>query len=193
MDDKEFRAFLLHEYDKCYELFKMHYDASGRLFRYYLIILGGFFTIISLSYEYFFPEGFDFFKLGDESLILLFSLSLLLLCIFFMIVEHKIKTIYYVRVLNNIRKYFSDNTTDDNRKYISLPISTDFPKYFTLFEDFFWEISFFAFVNSSFFCIFIINKFNLNESYCFIISLIIFLSVTQVLLFWLRGKKQEKC
>lgn len=192
MNNKEFRVFLLREYDKSYELFKMHSEASSRLFRNYLILLGGFFSIVSFTYKKLFPEGFDLLKLKDESLIFLFLLSLILFSFFFIIVEHKILTIYYVRALNNIRKYFFDNTTCANRKYISLPISTDFPKYFTLFGDFFWEILFFSFINSSFFCILIINKFNLNESYLFFIFLFLFMTAMHLLLFWLRGKKQEK-
>ena len=190
---------MLKEYEKTYDIFKIHYDSSEKTFKLYLVIVGALITILSYVYKDSF-ESVRLFNFNQLICFMIFLTSISGSFLYMMVVEHRIKTVFYVHNLNSIRNWFTTNTTSDIGSYLLLPSDNTIPKYFILCKDFFWEISVFAVLNSTFLTIGIMNILRYLQPDCFIkynachyimFSLIaIILFVIHIYSYKLRGKKQ---
>jgi hypothetical protein len=192
MGKEDLKEYFLHEYDKCYDLFKMHYEVSDQLSKNYFMIVGGMISLLSLFYNKIFGEYFSIFNLTLEMTIIVAGVCILMSIVYMIFIEHKIKTIYYVRVLNNIRKYFYDIATLKEKQYILFAISKNELKYFVLFKDFFWNMTFFSVFNS--FAFFVLFANILKGADKLILSLIVIPLgiIINLSLYWFRGKMQKQ-
>ncbi|NPV62495.1 MAG: hypothetical protein HPY61_07680 [Methanotrichaceae archaeon] len=138
--------FIIKEYEKLYDLYRIHYDTSQKISYAYLLILGGFLLILSLVYNDS-MSVLNFCALNDLALFSLLIIIIVGFCMFMMLVEHKMKIILYARCMNAIRRWFCD-ANPSFKPYLLLPTDVNVPKHFVIGKDFFWEIISFGVLNS---------------------------------------------
>lgn len=177
----ETNDFMLKEYEKIYDLYRIHYDTSQKVFNAYLLILGAFLSILSYVYKDS-MSSFNFYELNDISLFSLLIIIIVGFCMFMMLVEHKMKIILYARCINAIRKWFCD-VNPSFKPYLLLPTDVTVPKYFVFGKDFFWEICSFGVLNSIITSLGITNALNRRQiPYLNCLALLIFFSVVLIVL-----------
>jgi len=137
--------FVIKEFEVMHESVALHYRIIERIFYLYAIVA----SIPFLAMAYVLKTPIDLIDGTFTSsliIILLFVVTLGIM-IFRLVIEHKLKVINYIRNINGIRAFMISK--HDNIKNFSLmPTKTDFPKYFDILRDFFWEASIIAFTNS---------------------------------------------
>ena len=191
--------FMLKEYEKSFDLFRLHYETSEKIFRMYLVIIGAILSITSLVYQ----TDLKTLPLMGLNRLVFFVLFLAVAAgsfLFLMEVEHRIKLILYVHSVNKIRKWFVNGGTTI-KDYLILPTDTSIPKYFSFARDFFWEIAVFAAINSALTSLFIMNLLNKLTNICLTqntLSRYVLYGLTgslifiiHIYLFYERGKRQR--
>jgi hypothetical protein len=166
----------------------------------YLLIVGALLTIISYVYK----DRLDEVRVFMLNQLVCFTLLLTVLAgifLFMMVVEHRIKTVYYVHNLNSIRNWFINQSTKNIDKFLLLSSDKKYPPYFIKKKDFFWELSVFAIINSSLISVGLMNILSRFFQDWFasdlIIHPIIFLILIattyyiHIIAYKNRGKKQE--
>src|SRR2546422_45691 len=134
--DKE---YMLEEYRAMYEMVKLHQDAIRALFRMYIAVLVVPFTAIALVKKEAALQ-LDWSSLGTFVFAVVLFIFALGVIIFRICLEHRLKTVLYIRCINAIRRYFVVEGKDP--AFTSYPLlSTDpkVPPFFKLGKDFFWE------------------------------------------------------
>ena len=149
--------FAIEEYRSLFELLKIHFDSIKNLFRLYLTILVIPFTVIALINKTTMLE-LKWTNLGDFLIGIIVFICISGIIIFRTCVEHRIKTIFYVRCINKIRKFFIDmDDTKTLNNYLLLSTDAKIPPIFSMGRDYFWEASLIVILNSALLCVIIIN------------------------------------
>jgi hypothetical protein len=138
--------FMLREYDKLYELYKIHYDYADKIIRYFLLVLGVLLTVFSYIYKDNF-ENVEIYNLNSLVLIDLYISTIVCFSLYLMLIEHRIKLLLYARSVNGIRKW-AVSQSKGIKPFLILPDNITIPKYFSWFKDFFWEVFTFGLLSS---------------------------------------------
>lgn len=187
--------FMLKEYEKLYDLYKIHYDYADKMIKNFLLVIGAFLSIVSFVYK----DNYDSIDLYDFNQLVEISLyitSIACTSIYLMLLENRIKLIYYVRSVNNIRKWAVSKNTDI-KQFLSLPSDPSTPKYFRWFKGFFWELFAFGLLNSIIVGLSILHLLrsviNIKDVHCHVVyfGLIISLSALHLIVYRNRGSKDN--
>jgi hypothetical protein len=189
--------FMLKEYEYNNKSFEIHYKAVELTFNLFLVIITSFIGILSLVYKD--EVNINIFHLDDLSLMIVFIASLSGLFLYLKMVEHRLLLITYVRSLNLIRKWFSDNSISNLHEYFIFPAQKNSPKYYRKFRHFYWEALSFSSITSTLFTILtlnILNRFitlkNNNFNYLFFAFLLFVFLFISILYYKKRGIQKEK-
>lgn len=137
--------FVIKEFEVMHESVALHYRIIERIFYLYAIVAS--IPFLATAYLFKAPLELIISRLTWSLLVILFFVVFLGVIIFRLVIEHKLKAINYMRNINGIRA-FMISKHNDIKGFSIMPTSTDFPNYFDIFRDFFWEASLIAITNS---------------------------------------------
>lgn len=156
MDNEGIHAFMVKEYEKCFELFDLHYRTSEKIFTFYIVLIGGFLGLLGFVYEGE-ADQVSLFDLREPIVYALFVIAAAGLTLFMMAVEHRIKIVFYVHAVNLLRRWFVHNSSKNLSAYLLLSTDPLVPKYFVFWKDFFWELLLFSVLSSTVTSLFLLN------------------------------------
>lgn len=186
--------FMLKEYDKLYELYKIQYEYADKIIQYFLLVVGAFLTIASYIYKDNFGNV-DIYNFNSLVLFALYTSTIACSSFYLMLIEHRIKLLLYARSVNGIRKWAVSQNADI-KPFLVLPDNLNTPKYFSWFKGFFWELFAFGLLNSIIMGLSLVHIIRLvitvNDEYCtqLYIFIVLVLAGLHLLIYRTRGKQK---